>query len=65
MSLMPMLHEIERAFGLAQSGVHADLDDLLQALRAEGYDGRHITHSPSLRQQLRRILKGRLAAATA
>ena len=53
---MPQKPILERAFELARTGNFRRVKDLEKALSAEGYArGDPHIHSPSVRQQLRRI----------
>ena len=54
----PMSDPVAKAFELARSGDYADLHDIEVQLKREGYSGilMHL-NSPSLRKQLRGIVK--------
>jgi hypothetical protein len=54
---------LERAFQLAQSGRFSTLDELLRALRNEGFGTKQID-GPLLRKQLRTLLAGAKNRAT-
>jgi len=53
---------LERAFELARSGSFVHVEGLARALRKEGYTGVELVLAPpSLRKQLRAIIRARIA----
>ena len=48
---------LERAFQLARSGRIANVDEIKKRLRQEGYDQLAVEGGPSLKSQLRKLIK--------
>jgi hypothetical protein len=48
---------LERAFQLAKSGRLATVDDIKRQLKQEGYDVSSVDSGPSLRSQLKNLIK--------
>jgi hypothetical protein len=48
---------LERAFQLARSGRVAKIDDIRKQLKHEGYDESVVDGGPSLKSQLRNLIK--------
>jgi hypothetical protein len=48
---------LERAFQLARSGQVSTIEDIRKVLRQEGYEASHMCVGPSLRLQLRNLVK--------
>jgi len=48
---------LERAFQLAKSGKVSNLDDIRKTLKQEGYDANVVQDGPSLKAQLRNLIK--------
>jgi hypothetical protein len=53
----PNRSALERAFQLARSGQVSTIDDIRKVLRREGYDASNMYVGPSLRSQLRELIK--------
>ena len=48
---------LERAFQLAKSGQVSTIEDIRKVLRQEGYEASNMYVGPSLRSQLRELMK--------
>jgi hypothetical protein len=48
---------LERAFQLARLGQAADVENIRDQLKREGYDERVVDGGPSLKAQLRKLIK--------
>jgi hypothetical protein len=48
---------LERAFQLARPGRVVQVDDIRDQLKREGYDARVVDGGPSLKAQLRKLIK--------
>jgi hypothetical protein len=48
---------LERAFQIARSGRATNVDDIRKQLKEEGYDQRALDGGPSLKSQLRELIK--------
>ena len=53
----PNRSALERAFQLARSGQVSNVEDISKRLKQEGYDARDMFVGPSLRSQLRELIK--------
>jgi hypothetical protein len=53
----PKVSALERAFQLARSGRVAKFDDIKKQLKQEGYDEKALDGGPSLRMQLRKLIR--------
>ena len=54
----PRVSAVERAFQLARAGRLANVDDIKERLKQEGYDvSSRAFDGPSLRSQLRKLIK--------
>jgi hypothetical protein len=59
------LRVLERAFQLANSGQVTRIDDLRKRLKSEGYDASEVYFGPSLKLQLRELIKAAHLETTA
>ena len=53
----PNLSALERAFQLARSGQVSNVEDIRKRLKQEGYDANAVYIGPSLKAQLRDLIK--------
>jgi hypothetical protein len=53
----PKVSALERAFQLARSGRVSNIDDIRKILKREGYDLIDLFVGPSLKSQLRELIK--------